>query len=116
MTDASPSAGHAVPHSTAPAVITEGDVQHLAGLARIALTPDEIGHLAGELTAIVDAVAKVAEVATPDVPATSHPLPLTGGLRADVPGGVLTPEQVLSGAPDAADGRFRVPAILGEEQ
>lgn len=99
-----------------PVVITAADVQHLAGLARIALTPEEIDHLAGELTVIVDSVAKVREVATPDVPATSHPVPLVNVLRPDVPGPVLTTAQVLSGAPDAADGRFRVPAILGEEQ
>jgi aspartyl-tRNA(Asn)/glutamyl-tRNA(Gln) amidotransferase subunit C len=91
-------------------------VQHLAGLARIALTPEEVRHLAGELTAIVDAVAAVSRVATPDVPATSHPIPLVNVLRDDVVGVVLTPAQVLSGAPDAEDGRFKVPAILGEEQ
>ena len=55
-----------------PVVITAADVQHLAGLARIALTREEIEHLAGELTVIVDSVAKVREVATPDVPATSQ--------------------------------------------
>lgn len=100
----------------APAVITVADVQRLAGLARIALRPHEIEHLAGELNLIVDSVRKVQEVATPDVPATSHPLPLVNVLRADVVGEVLTQEQVLSGAPDRQDGRFRVPAILGEEQ
>lgn len=100
----------------APAVISVADVQHLAGLARIALDPDEIEHLAGELNQIVDSVRKVQEVATADVPATSHPLPLVNVLRADEPGAVLTQAQVLSGAPDQADGRFRVPAILGEEQ
>jgi aspartyl-tRNA(Asn)/glutamyl-tRNA(Gln) amidotransferase subunit C len=99
-----------------PAVLTAADVQHLAGLARIALTPDEIEHLAGELTTIVDSVAKVREVATPDVPATSHPLPLVNVLREDVVGDVLTQQQVLSGAPAVAEGRFVVPAILGEEQ
>jgi aspartyl-tRNA(Asn)/glutamyl-tRNA(Gln) amidotransferase subunit C len=97
-------------------VITVADVQHLAGLARIALTPGEIEHLAGELTLIVDSVTKVQEVATPDVPATSHPLPLVNVLREDVVGPVLSQEQVLSGAPAVADGRFKVPAILGEEQ
>ena len=97
-------------------VITVADVQHLAGLARIALSPDEIEHLAGELTQIVDSVKKVQEVATSDVPATSHPVPLVNVLRADVVGGVLSQEQVLSGAPAQADGRFKVPAILGEEQ
>ena len=96
--------------------ISEAQVRHLAGLARIALTPDEITHLAGELTAIVDSVAKVSEVATADVPATSHPIPLTNVFRDDVVGEVLTPAQVLSGAPDQDQGRFRVSAILGEEQ
>jgi aspartyl-tRNA(Asn)/glutamyl-tRNA(Gln) amidotransferase subunit C len=91
-------------------------VEHLAGLARIALTPDEIDHLSTELASIVDNVRKVSEVATADVPATSHPIPLQNVYRADVVGDVLTPEQALSGAPDAADGRFRVSAILGEEQ
>ena len=91
-------------------------MRHLAALARIALTDDEVLHLAGELTAIVDSVATVSKVATPDVPATSHPIPLVNAMREDVVGFVLTPEQVLSGAPDSADGRFRVPAILGEEQ
>jgi aspartyl-tRNA(Asn)/glutamyl-tRNA(Gln) amidotransferase subunit C len=106
----------AMSDATPPAVITAAEVTHLAGLARIALRPDEIEHLAGELTQIVDAVAQVRRVATPDVPATSHPLPLVNVLRDDVVGAVLTPEQVLGGAPAAQDGRFRVPAILGEEQ
>lgn len=97
-------------------IISEADVTHLAGLARIALTPAEITHLAGELTAIVDSVAQVQRVATPDVPATSHPIPLTNITRADEVGPVLTQEQVLSGAPDATLGRFRVSSILGEEQ
>lgn len=100
----------------APSGITVADVQHLAGLARIALGPEEIEHLAGELSLIVDSVKTVQRVATPDVPATSHPLPLVNVLREDVVGDVLTQQQVLSGAPDQADGRFRVPAILGEEQ
>ena len=96
--------------------ITPEVVSHLANLARIGLTDDEIVKLTGELGAIVDAVAKVQEVATPDVPATSHPIPLVNVMRADVPGVTLTTEQALSGAPESADGRFRVSAILGEEQ
>ncbi|MCU1437720.1 MAG: gatC [Naasia sp.] len=96
--------------------ITTDQVQHLANLARIALTPDEIAHLAVELGSIVDSVRKVTEVATPDVPATSHPIPLQNVFRQDVVGEVLTPEQALAGAPDSFDGRFRVSAILGEEQ
>ena len=85
-------------------------------LARIALRDDEVERLTGQLSAIVDNIAKVSEVATPDVPATSHPIPLENVFRPDVVGDMLTAEQVLQNAPDAAEGRFRVTAILGEEQ
>lgn len=91
-------------------------VAHLAELARIALTEDEIKKLSGELSVIIDAIAKVSEVATPDVPATSHPVALQNVFRPDVPGKTLTVEQALSGAPEREGDRFKVSAILGEEQ
>jgi len=96
--------------------ITTEQVAHLASLARIALTDDEITKLTGELGVIIDSVARVNEVATDDVPATSHPIPLSNVFRPDVPGETLTTEQALSGAPDHDGSRFRVSAILGEEQ
>ena len=96
--------------------ITPEVVTHLAHLARIALTDEEIARLTGELATIVDSVAKVSEVATPDVAATSHPIPLGTVMRADVPGQTLTADQALSGAPERDGDRFRVSAILGEEQ
>ena len=96
--------------------ITTDVVSHLANLARIALTPEEIEKLTGELGVIVDSVAKVSEVATPDVPATSHPIPLVNIFRPDVPGQTLTTEQALAGAPEHDGSRFKVSAILGEEQ
>ena len=96
--------------------ITQEQVAHLANLARIALTPEEIESLTTELGSIVDNVAKVSEVATADVPATSHPIPLQNVYRDDVPGNTLTTEQALAGAPDHDGSRFRVTAILGEEQ
>ncbi len=96
--------------------ITPEVVRHLAHLARIGLTEDEIGHLTEELGAIVDSVAKVSEVATPDVPATSHPIALGMVTRPDVVGETLTTEQALSGAPAHDGSRFKVSAILGEEQ
>lgn len=96
--------------------ISAESVRHLAHLARIDLTEDEVQHLTSELRVIVDNIAKVSEVATADVPATSHPIPLSNVMRPDVVADVLTQEQALSGAPEAADGRFRVSAILGEEQ
>jgi aspartyl-tRNA(Asn)/glutamyl-tRNA(Gln) amidotransferase subunit C len=96
--------------------ITPETVEHLAELARIALTAEEIEILTGQIGAIVDSVAKVSEVATADVPATSHPIPLTNISRADIPGATLTTEQALSGAPESDGSRFVVSAILGDEQ
>ena len=96
--------------------ITPDVVSHLANLARIALTEEEITKLTGELGQIVDSVAKVTEVATPDVPATSHPIPLGTVTREDVVGVTLTTEQALSGAPERELGQFKVSSILGEEQ
>lgn len=96
--------------------ISEEQVAHLANLARIALTPEEISSLTTELDQIVDSIAKVQEVATDDIPATSHPVPLSNVFRDDVVGDTLTIEQALQNAPEQADNRFKVSAILGEEQ
>lgn len=95
--------------------ITAEQVAHLAHLARIDLSPEEITNLTADLGQIVEAVAKVTEVATPDVPATSHPMPLTNIFRPDTIVPSLTVEQALSGAPDRDGDKFRVPAILDEE-
>jgi aspartyl-tRNA(Asn)/glutamyl-tRNA(Gln) amidotransferase subunit C len=95
--------------------ITRDDVAHLARLARIAMTDEELDRLAGQLDVILSAVARVQEVAAADIPPTSHPLPLTNVLRPDQPMPCLTPGEALSGAPAAEDGRFRVPRILDEQ-
>jgi aspartyl-tRNA(Asn)/glutamyl-tRNA(Gln) amidotransferase subunit C len=96
--------------------ITPDLVRHLGVLARIQLSDEEVQSLTGQLDAIVDNIAKVSEVATPEVVATSHPIPLENVFRPDAVQPQLTREQVLQNAPDQADGRFRVTAILGEEQ
>jgi len=96
--------------------ITPDLVRHLGVLARIQLSDHEVERLTGQLDAIVDNIAKVSRVATPDVVATSHPIPLENVFRPDEIGETLTQAQALQNAPDAADGRFRVTAILGEEQ
>jgi len=90
-------------------------VAHLARLAHIEMTAGELDKMAGELDVIVDSIKSVQEAAGPEVPATSHPIPLANVFREDVVGETLTQEQALSGAPDSADGRFKVPAILVEE-
>lgn len=96
--------------------ITAESVQHLAGLARIALTDAEVTTLTTELDSILTNIAKVSEVASDDVPATSHPIPLNNVTRPDVVADVLTRDEALANAPETSDGMFRVSSILGEEQ
>ena len=95
--------------------ISRDDVAHLARLARIALTDEELEHFAGQLEVILGAVARVGEVAADDIPPTSHALPLTNVFREDEVVPSLPPAEVLAAAPAAEDGRFRVPRILDEE-
>jgi len=95
--------------------ISRDEVAHLATLARIDLRPAELDRLAGQLDVILGAVATVREAAGDDVPATSHPMPLTNVTRPDDPHPGLTAADVLAGAPEAQDERFRVPRILEED-
>jgi len=94
--------------------LTDDDVRHVARLARLGLTEDEVGALRGELSAILAYAERVQTVATADVPPTSHPYPLVNVLRADEPRPSLTPAEAISTAPQAEDGRFRVPRIVEE--
>jgi aspartyl-tRNA(Asn)/glutamyl-tRNA(Gln) amidotransferase subunit C len=95
--------------------ITRDEVAHLAALARIDLTDVELDRLSGELGVVLDAVARVGEVAADNVPATSHPLPLTNVQRPDELRPGLTPAEALAGAPATEQGRFQVPRILEED-
>ncbi|MBB1155188.1 MULTISPECIES: Asp-tRNA(Asn)/Glu-tRNA(Gln) amidotransferase subunit GatC [Amycolatopsis] len=96
--------------------ISRDEVAHLARLARLAVTDDELDVFAGQLDQILDSVAKVSEVAEEDVPPTSHAVPLTNVFREDTVRPSLEQQDALAAAPAAEDGRFRVPRILGEEQ
>jgi aspartyl-tRNA(Asn)/glutamyl-tRNA(Gln) amidotransferase subunit C len=91
-------------------------VRHLAGLARIDLSDSELESLTGELAQIVDSIAKVSEVATPDVEATSHPIPLSNVFREDEVRPSLSVDDALRGAPEREGDRFKVASILDEEQ
>ena len=95
--------------------ISKDEVARVAALARVALSREEVTRLAGELDAVASAFARVTSVVTPDLPATSHPVPLTNVLREDVVGLTLEVEELLAGAPAAQDSMFLVPQILGEE-
>ena len=97
------------------AAITREDVAYLAGLARIDLTEDELQTLAGQLDVILGAVATVTQAAGSDVPATSHPIPMTNVTRPDVVHASLGTAAALSGAPEVEQDRFRVPRILEED-
>jgi aspartyl-tRNA(Asn)/glutamyl-tRNA(Gln) amidotransferase subunit C len=94
--------------------ITRAEVEHVARLARLALTDAEIDSLTDELGAILDHAAQVSALDIADVPPTSHPLPLVNVLRSDEVRESLPRDEVLDAAPAAQDGRFRVPRILGE--
>lgn len=96
--------------------ITAAEVARLGELARIRLTDEEIQTLAPQLEVILAAVATVSEIATNDVPPTSHALDLANVFRPDEVRPSLPAEAVLAAAPATEDGRFRVPRILGEEQ
>ena len=96
--------------------ISRDEVAHLANLARLAVTDDELDTFAGQLDQILDAVAKVSEVAEEQTPPTSHAVLLTNVFREDAVRPGLSQDEALAGAPAAEDGRFRVPRMLGEEQ
>lgn len=95
--------------------LSSDEVRHVARLARLALDDAQVEALRDQLSGILDYAAKVGEVATEDVPPTGHPSHLANVLRSDDPRPSLSPEEALSTAPAAEDGRFRVPRIVGEE-
>ncbi|MFF5793596.1 Asp-tRNA(Asn)/Glu-tRNA(Gln) amidotransferase subunit GatC [Paeniglutamicibacter sp. NPDC012692] len=95
--------------------ISREDVAHLAHLAHIEMSDAELDKMTGELGVIVEAIASVSEAASADVPATTHPIALFNVFREDVVGPTLTAEEALMNAPDSADTRFKVPAILDGE-
>src|SRR5664280_2524673 len=95
--------------------ISRDDVAHLAMLARIDLSDAELDRMSGELAIILESVARVSEVATDDIPPTSHPLPLTNVTRPDVVRPSLSAQEVLAAAPATEQQRFSVPRILDED-
>jgi aspartyl-tRNA(Asn)/glutamyl-tRNA(Gln) amidotransferase subunit C len=90
-------------------------VAHLARLARLNLSAEELDHLAPQLDTILGAVARVVEVAAGDIPPTSHSVPLVNVVRPDEVRPCLAPDEALAQAPAAEEQRFRVPRILEEE-
>jgi aspartyl-tRNA(Asn)/glutamyl-tRNA(Gln) amidotransferase subunit C len=85
-------------------------VLHVAKLARLRLSDDEVDRMAGELSQILEHVETMNELDLDGVEPTSHVVDLTNVLREDVPRDGLDKETALAQAPDAADGGFRVPS------
>ena len=89
--------------------ISRDDVLHVAALARLGLTEDEVGRLEDELNAILEAVSKVSELDLTEVPPTSHPLDVVNVFGADEPRPSLPLDDVFANAPAHEDDLFRVP-------
>ncbi len=90
--------------------ITRDEVVHVAKLARLELTEEELDRFAGQLDAILEAVGKVSELDLADVEPTLHPLELSNVWAADEPRPSLPVDEALANAPDREDDAFRVPA------
>jgi aspartyl-tRNA(Asn)/glutamyl-tRNA(Gln) amidotransferase subunit C len=95
-------------------VIEREQVLHVAKLARLGLSEEEVETMAGELSGILDHVDRIAELDLEDVPPTSHVVELENVLRADEPHKSLPREVALASAPDPQDGAFRVPSPQAE--
>ncbi len=95
------------------ASLTRADVEHVAHLARLGLTGDELDRLPAELNHILDQYAKLAELDTDAIPPTAQVIELENVLREDATTPSLTPEDALANAPARDEAFFVVPAILG---
>jgi aspartyl-tRNA(Asn)/glutamyl-tRNA(Gln) amidotransferase subunit C len=91
------------------AVIDRDQVLHVARLARLSLSEDEIEQMSRELSSVLDHIEKISELDLEGVKPTSHVVELENVLRADEPRESIARERILEGAPDVAAGGFRVP-------
>jgi aspartyl-tRNA(Asn)/glutamyl-tRNA(Gln) amidotransferase subunit C len=91
-------------------VIDRDEVLHVARLARLALSEEELDAMAGELSAVLDHIAKIGELDLADVAPTSHVVEVTDALRPDEPRASLPREVALAQAPAVSDGGFLVPS------
>jgi aspartyl-tRNA(Asn)/glutamyl-tRNA(Gln) amidotransferase subunit C len=97
-----------------PSRITTAEVAHVARLARLELTEEELELYTQQLGAVLDHANDVEALDLAGVPPTAHPLPIKNVYRSDVIVPCLDRDEVLDQAPQVEDHRFRVPRILGE--
>ena len=95
--------------------LSRADVEHVAYLARLGLTEQELARLEGQLNHVLDQYAKLAELDTEAIPPTAQTIELENILREDVAGPSLSSAVVLANAPEQEGDFFVVPAILGGE-
>ncbi|MBA2382491.1 MAG: Asp-tRNA(Asn)/Glu-tRNA(Gln) amidotransferase subunit GatC [Chloroflexi bacterium] len=95
--------------------LSRSDVEHVAHLARLGLTDDELGRLQGQLNHILDQYTKLAELDTDSIAPTAQTIELENILREDVVTPSLPVEEILRNAPDAAGGYIVSPPILSDE-
>lgn len=88
------------------------DISYVARLARIDLSDEDLARYGAQLAGILEHAARVQQLPTEDVEPTSHPLPMVNSFRPDEVTGSLDRDTVLSQAPEAEDGYFRVPPTL----
>ena len=96
--------------------LTPEQVQHIAELAKLELTADEIERYATDLSAILEYAQQLQEVDTDHIPPTASVLPLRNVMRADQPEPGLSPEEALANAPERENGYFKVHAVLEGSQ
>jgi len=89
--------------------ISRDEVLHVARLARLELSDDEVAKFQEQLSDILEAVSKVSQLDLADVPPTAHPLELANAWADDVPRPSLTLDEVFANAPDRDDDHFRTP-------
>ena len=95
--------------------ISRDDVLHVAKLARLELTEEELELFTPQLAAVLEHAADVEALDVGEVPPTAHPYPLRNVFRDDELRPSVDRDEVLAQAPEVEDGRFKVPPILGEE-
>ena len=107
-------AGGAGSAGGAPPALGREDVAHVAALARLALSEEELDRFTGQLARVIEHARDVAALDVAGVSPTAHPLPVQNVFRPDEPGPCLDRDEVLAAAPDVEDHRFKVPRIVGE--
>jgi aspartyl-tRNA(Asn)/glutamyl-tRNA(Gln) amidotransferase subunit C len=103
------------PYPWAVAKLTRSDVEHVAHLARLGLSAEEVTLLEGQLNHILEQYAVLSELDTDDIPPTARVIELEGVMRDDVVRPGISTEEALANAPERSGDHFVVPAVINED-